>query len=358
MKYKALSLSLLLAGACATSFAQDTNYTIPKGNQNIFLGVGVGGMSVINDGFNTPTFNFNISLGKYITPSWGVRGQVSGLWQSLQKQNNGFSKYCKEFGELNLDAMFNLTNAIGGYNPDRVLDVYVFAGPTMNVAKGTSLNVVKGDYNFESEDLRTRFGATAGLGLGFNLSSKWALNIEGRLATAPSLFGYGSDCRVAETTGRLTIGATYTFGGKKFTKASAVSTKEVVKEVPVEVVKEVPVEVVKEVVKEVPGQASAAIFFKVGKSVISDEGMVNVKLMAKVIKNNPNSKYEVAGYADKGTGSVDGNQTLSEKRAQAVYDALVAEGVNADQLIKVAKGGTDPMFEKAELNRVVILEVK
>ena len=52
------------------------------------------------------------------------------------------------------------------------------------------------------------------------------------------------------------------------------------------------------------------------------------------------------------------NQTLSEKRAQAVYDALVAEGVNPNQLEKVAMGGTDPMFEKAYLNRVVIMEVK
>jgi OOP family OmpA-OmpF porin len=360
MKYKALSLSLLLAGACATSsFAQDTNYTLPKGSDNIFVGAGVGVMSVANDGFNTPTFNFNISLGKYLTPTWGVRAQVSGIWQSLEPQDNltNYSKYCKKFGELNLDAMFNVINAFAGYNPDRKLDITLFAGPTMNVAKGTSLNIEGTNYEFVREGLRTRFGATVGLDLGYNLSNKWALNLEGRLGIAPSVFGYGSDCRVAEGTGRLTIGAIYTFGGKKF-KSVAASSKEVVKEVPVEVVKEVPVEVVKEVVKEVPGQASAAIFFKIGKSVISDEGMVNVKLMAKVIKNNPNSKYEVAGYADKGTGSVAGNQTLSEKRAQAVYDALLAEGVNADQLVKVAKGGTDPMFEKANLNRVVILEMK
>ena len=83
-----------------------------------------------------------------------------------------------------------------------------------------------------------------------------------------------------------------------------------------------------------------------------------MKLMAKVIKQTPNTKYKVAGFADKATGTPAINQTLSEKRAQAVYDALVAEGVNPSQLEKVAMGGTDPMFEKAYLNRVVILEVK
>ena len=94
------------------------------------------------------------------------------------------------------------------------------------------------------------------------------------------------------------------------------------------------------------------------KSEISEEGMVNVKLMAKTMKANPTTKYKVAGFADKGTGSVEGNQILSEKRAQAVYDALIAEGISADRLEKVAMGGTDPMFEKGYLNRVVILEVQ
>ena len=116
-------------------------------------------------------------------------------------------------------------------------------------------------------------------------------------------------------------------------------------------VREVPKEVVKEVIKEVPSAAEVAIFFKIGKAKISSEGMVNVQLMAKAIKANPNAKYKIAGSASF-------NQTLSEKRAQAVYDALVAEGVKESQLEKVAMGGTDNMFGKNYLNRVVILEVK
>jgi len=112
------------------------------------------------------------------------------------------------------------------------------------------------------------------------------------------------------------------------------------------------------VIKEVPSAAEVAIFFKIGKAKISSEGMVNVQLMAKAIKANPNAKYKIAGFADKATGSASFNQTLSEKRAQAVYDALVAEGVKESQLEKVAMGGTDNMFGKNYLNRVVILEVK
>ncbi len=368
MKIKFLALSVMLASASVFANAQETeNYYTKKATDNIFFGFGIGGMSVINGGVNSPTLNLNIQLGKYITPTWGVRAEISGLWQSLEEQDNGwfvtnkerYKDYCKMFGELNLDAMLNVTNWIGGYNPERPFDFYLFAGPTMNIAsKGTEFTgeVDGDDYALlqDADGAKVRIGATAGLGLAYNVSDKWAINLEGRFGVTPSIFGDASDCRKAEATGRLTLGATYTFGGKKFAK---VSDRVIEKVVEKEVIKEVPVEVVKEVVKEV-GAGAAAIFFKINKANINPEGMVNIKLMAKAIKDNPNAKYRIAGFADKGTGSVKTNQTLSEKRAQAVYDALVAEGVNPDQLEKVAMGGTDPMFEKAYLNRVVIMEVK
>ena len=56
---------------------------------------------------------------------------------------------------------------------------------------------------------------------------------------------------------------------------------------------------------------------------------------------------------------VNRNKFLSEKRAEAVYNALVKQGVNPSQLEKVAMGGVDPMFfDKAYLSRVVVLESK
>ena len=361
MKNKFIILSLALASFCGTVNAQDTeNYYTKKWTDNIFVGAGVGAMSVLNDGITSPTFNFNLSVGKYITPTWGVRGQFSGLWQKLDAQDTGYKGDKKTFAELNFDAMLNVTNLLGGYNPDRVVDFYLFAGPTMNFAKAVNTNITisqnGGSTTTWTEDgTKTRIGATAGLGLGFNVNEKWAVNLEGRFGVTPSIFGDASDCRKAEATARLTVGVAYTFGGKNFAKVSdRVIEKEVIKEV----VKEVPVEVVKEVIKEIPGKASAAIFFKIGKAVISPEGMVNVKVMAKNMKENPSATYKIAGFADKGTGSVKTNQTLSEKRAQAVYDALIAEGISADRLEKIGMGGTDPMFEKAYLNRVVILETK
>ena len=362
MNCKFLALSVVLATSFTAMNAQEKQ----DKNHNIYIGAGIGGMTVLNDGLNSPTLNINVKLGKYITPVWGVRAEIAGAWQSLEKQEyTGYSEYCKKFGEINLDATLSLTNLFLKYDKNRALDLFVFAGPTMNLASAVSgtanITGVAGEStttttSFESHGTKARFGATAGLGLDINFNNKWAMSIESRFGVTPSIFGEGSDCRKAEATARLTLGFKHTFGGKNFCKGG--ETKIVEKLVEKEVIKEVPVEVVKEIIKEVPGSGAAAIFFKIGRSQISPEGMVNVKLMAKNIKNNANAKYKVAGFADKGTGSVKTNQTLSEKRAQAVYDALVAEGVNPSQLEKVAMGGTDPMFEKAYLNRVVILEVK
>ena len=62
MKIKFLALSVMLAGVSMFANAQDTteNYYTKKATDNIFFGFGVGGMSVINGGVNTPTLNFNV----------------------------------------------------------------------------------------------------------------------------------------------------------------------------------------------------------------------------------------------------------------------------------------------------------
>lgn len=370
MNSKVLALSVVLAGSALTANAQENYYT-EKASDNIFLGVNVGGMSVINRGFNEPTLNVNVNVGKYITPTWGVRAGIGGFWQSLCEHNHSnvttgdgkYQSHCKAFGELNLDGLLNITNLLGGYNPDRVVDFYAFAGPTMNLSsKGT---VFTGDADAANElivkhdsELKLRFGATAGLGLGFNLNNSLELNVEGRIGVTPSIFGDASNYRKAEATARVNVGLTYTFGGKNFKKVSdRVIEKEVIREVPKEVIKEV----VKEVkVADNNAVAAAAVFFKINKTEISDEGKVNIKLIAEAIKKSPASaKYIVSGNADKQTGSVQRNQWLSEQRAKNVYDALVAEGVNPSQLEIKANGGVDTMWlNKSELSRVTVIQVK
>ena len=140
-------------------------------------------------------------------------------------------------------------------------------------------------------------------------------------------------------------------------------TPEVVTEIvekTVEVEKVVEKEVIKEVEKlinnEIP--ASTAVFFTIGKATLTEMDKARLKLYAESIKD-ADATFSVAGYADKKTGSVRTNQTLSEKRAKVVYDYLVSQGVPASKLETSANGGVDPIFFNNDvLSRTVIIKAK
>ena len=396
MKSKLVILSLMLAGAAVTANAQTKEkYVNEKASDNIFVSV-TGGISMTNSGksegkFGSPAPHITVSVGKWFTPVWAVRAQ-GGLWRSnfdtfwskgaigdngqLMGSDNS---YHKNVGQLRLDAMFNISNAIWGYNPDRLFNLSVFAGPGLTIAKGNgAFEVVTNEtsgtwYKKLAGDngAGAYINGSVGLQGKFNVNKYWDIDVEARGELASSYLGYLSSSR---TTAGLYfgVGATYTFGGKKFVpytskvdidalnaeinkyrseleqaQTDLASAKNAAANVEPEV---------REVVKEVQVAGPRAIFFKIGSARLDDYGKVNIKLAAKILKENPDKKYKVAGYADKATGSASWNQKLSEKRAQVVYDALIAEGVDKDQLELVGFGGTENMFGKNFLNRVVILE--
>ena len=142
MKSKLVILSLLLSGAAVVATAQTKEkYYSESWKDNIFISVGVGAQAGTNPDTKfgkTVTPLINLSVGKYISPIWGVRGQIYG-WQSKQETAYPFldldnRKERKEnYVGLNADAMLNLTNLICGYNPDRLFELSVFAGPSVNI---------------------------------------------------------------------------------------------------------------------------------------------------------------------------------------------------------------------------------
>ena len=212
---------------------------------------------------------------------------------------------------------------------------------------------------------------SVGLQGAFNVHKNWDINIEARGEVSPSIFGKNSS---AHTDGAVSLlaGATYYFGGKKFVPYVAKVNQDAINDELNRYRAELaqaqqdladsknayvaPAAPAQEVVKLVETAGVRAIFFNLGSAKIDDYGMVNIRLIAKAMKADSSKSYKIAGYCDKATGSSTANQTLSEKRAKAVYDALVAEGVPANQLELVGFGGTANMFGKDYLNRVVIME--
>ena len=175
MKSKLVIASLLLAGACAANLnAQEkTNYYTPKWSDNIFVSVGGGVHAINNDGFNKLAPHFSVSVGKLITPTWGVRAQFNGVTQHLCLDNSYWEHNKTYFGG-NIDAMINLSTLFAGVNPNRFFEVYGFLGPQVTVAKSANV-LIQNDGTMISdgdEKARARVGASAGLGLKFNINTK------------------------------------------------------------------------------------------------------------------------------------------------------------------------------------------
>ena len=89
---------------------------------------------------------------------------------------------------------------------------------------------------------------------------------------------------------------------------------------------------------EVPG-----IFFDTGKSELKPESDAAVAEIAKLLKADPSLKVYVVGHTDN-TASLDLNTKLSQARAEAVVQALVAkQGIAADRLIGRGVGPLSPV---------------
>lgn len=96
------------------------------------------------------------------------------------------------------------------------------------------------------------------------------------------------------------------------------------------------------------------IFFRINSSTISAEEQKKVDELIEYLKENPEAKVTVTGYADKKTGSAAYNMKISKARAYSVADALSRAGIPAQRIITEAKGDTEQPFDVNAQNRVAI----
>ena len=84
------------------------------------------------------------------------------------------------------------------------------------------------------------------------------------------------------------------------------------------------------------------ITFDNNSAKIKPEFMPKIKKFAEFLKAHPNVKAEIQGYTDN-VGSYKYNLMLSQKRAKAVYEALIKLGVNKNQLTYKGYGPANPI---------------
>lgn len=82
--------------------------------------------------------------------------------------------------------------------------------------------------------------------------------------------------------------------------------------------------------------------FAVNSSTLLSGGYDELDRVARVLKQYPETTIRIAGHTDD-TGSEDYNQKLSERRAEAVKNALVGMGVNPSRLTIIGYGKGKPI---------------
>lgn len=88
------------------------------------------------------------------------------------------------------------------------------------------------------------------------------------------------------------------------------------------------------------------VFFRTGKYDLMDISIVELDKVVEMMKGHPTMRIELGGHTDN-VGSDQMNLKLSENRAKAVYDYLVAHGVEASRLSYKGYGASQPVADNS-----------
>ena len=99
------------------------------------------------------------------------------------------------------------------------------------------------------------------------------------------------------------------------------------------------------------------VFFDYDSAILKPGAYTEIDRTAGVLNRYPQTTILVAGHTDS-KGSETYNQQLSERRAQAVRDALVNRGVDPRRLRVIGYGESQPISSDDAMNRRVELRIE
>ena len=358
---KKLLIVLAFAGVSMTSMAQDadpvlkhsvatnsfwSNWFIQGGAQwSAFYTSAEHGLGLSRSPFKSFRSNpqASIAIGKWFTPGIGLRTKVSGIWG---KANDQSFKYWNAQEQV----LFNLSNMLCGYNPDRVWNVVPFAGAgfarncdaktyamalsvgllnQFYVSRKVAINLELGWNRYENDFMSTNIVNNGERGWDSHDNSLYA-EVGLTVNLGKATWNKVPDVDAIKALSQAQIDAL----NAQLNDANAENAR--LKKLLAEKSNETPA--VKELV-----HTPVSVFFNINKSKIaSKKDLVNVQALAKYAVDN-NSKLVVTGFADSATGKPAYNQALSEKRAATVADELVKMGVSRDNITTKGNGGVDEL---------------
>ena len=363
---KKLLMVLAIAGVSLTSMAQETDatqkYSVATNSfwSNWFVQGGVQwsafyaaeehGMGLSHSPLKSFRSNpqASVAIGKWFTPGLGLRTKVSGIWG--KSMDNSF-----KYWNAQEQVLFNLSNMLCGYNPNRVYNFIPFAGA------GVARNMTRNTY---------AMGLSFGILNTFRVCERAAINLELGMNRFEndllSIHGAQSGGRFWESHDNLLyaeVGLTVNIGKTGWNKVPDVEAIKALSQSQIDALNAQLADSksendrLKNMLREANNKPATqvsdnskefvttpvSVFFNCGKSTVANKkDLVNVQGIANYAAEN-DCKVLVTGFADSATGSKAINQKLSENRAKKVKNELVKMGVKAENIETAANGGVETL---------------
>ena len=308
-----------------------------------------------------------IAIGKWFTPGLGLRTKLMGIWgKSVRPVNGNGEGYSNKYWTLNENILFNLSNMLCGYNPDRVWNFIPFVGGGI----GRSMT-------------HDRYGMDLNVGLlnEFRLSRKVFLNLEigwnrfendidgTEVILDPNNRGWDTHDNLLYAE----LGLTFNLGKGTWDKVPDLAAIKALHQSQIDALNaqlaDANAEIDRlnnlirnhkcpEAVREVIAAPATVYFYcnKTDNGPSYERDMVDVRTLAKLAAQK-NVDLLITGYADSATGNPEHNQWLSDERAKTVADEVVGQGVSRSKITTVGKGGVD-ILSPFELNRRATAEIR
>ncbi|MBM0129082.1 OmpA family protein [Segatella copri] len=385
MKIKNILLSGVVAMGCISASAQEADKTVNVFNPHWYVQAQIGGQYTLGEvGFGkllSP--NAQLGVGYNFNKVVGARFSLNA-WQSKAGQkviSDGATttyKWKWNYIAPMVDATFNLTNLFCEYNPNRLVEVGVFGGIGANIAWGNdeaadaqaAILATPGSKNLEGYDktamplenlwdgTKARFVARVGANVDFRVSDRVKLGVELSANTLSDKYN-SKKAGNPDWYFNALVGAKIALGQTHSTKVIP-APKPVEKIIERIIEKPAPAPAPKTETKQeaVDENFRRDIFFPIGNSNIAKSQTTKIAEIVTFMKENPDAKITLTGYADKGTGSAAFNDKIAARRAQTVYNTLAAKGVAKNRMIKKSMGSRVQPFEENDMNRVTICIAK
>nr|WP_296979218.1 OmpA family protein [Prevotella sp.] len=367
-------LGLLFAAAAMAVSVNAQTVTESKTFDNFYIGIN-GGAQVKTTGeswMNNLNSNAGLRIGRWFTPVFGLAAEGNVYFNDHCKHYMPQSKTVARYMNVGLIGTVNLSNWFAGYKGEpRLFEVVPVYGFGWGHTFGTDEN-----YNVLT--------SKAGVDFTFNLgkAKAWQVYVEPSMNWSLNGYGYeGVAYNINKSAFQLNAGIVYKFknsnGSHNFTIAQLRDQNEIdglnsqinslrsdlndkdaqlsAKDKQIKDLQNALDECNKKPKYVKPATATnlqPTVLFRQGKAVVDNSQMPNIELIAQYMKNHPEAKVEIKGYASP-EGNKDFNQALSQKRADAVKNVLVKKyKIAADRLTTKGMGATDKLFKQVEFNRV------